>query len=343
MAVVNAAVREQLQKAGIEPLVINLAASTLDRSVVARLGRFPRVLWGLGRLVCKRGLRGQTLYMSVSDGLGQIYEILFALLARLRGMRVFLHHHSFAYLDIPSWLMGWLVRVAGADAIHIALSQKMADRLKAAYDVELVVPISNAVFFVAQNSTALTRRNLETLGFLSNITPEKGVFEFLDLCATVRDKGLSLRAQLAGPFQDDGTERVVRERLAAQPTVVYVGPKYGAEKDVFYMGIDALIFPTHNEAEPVVLHEAISRAIPVIAYGRGCIPEIIGPDCGLVIDIASSFVPAAVAQIETWLDDPEMLAAASKAAAQRFAKTYAENAERWAMLLTEISGGVLGG
>jgi glycosyltransferase involved in cell wall biosynthesis len=341
MAMVNAAGRAALQEAGVAPLVIDLSSPDLNRALVARLGRLPKVARGLVRLIRARGLRRATLYMSVSGGLGQVYEVLFALLARVRGMRVFLHHHSFAYLDAPSRLTRWLVRVAGSDAVHITQSPKMAERLNRVYGATRVAPVSNAVFFVPPNAAAPIRPRLGTLGFLSNIAPEKGVFEFLDLCAAARDKGLPLRARLAGPFQDSETERQVRERLAALPAVDYVGPKYGAEKDDFYAGIDALIFPTRyvNEAEPVTLHEAMSRAIPVIAYGRGCIPEIIGPDCGLVIDPAAPFVPAALTQLETWLADPAAFAAASQAAARRFEKTYAENTERWAALLAEIAGG----
>lgn len=340
MAMVNAAVRAALQEAGAAPLVIDLSSPDLNRALAARLGRLPKVVRGLVRLIRARGLRGATLYMSVSGSLGQVYEVLFALLARGRGMRVFLHHHSFAYLDTPSRLTRWLVRVAGSEAVHITQSPKMAERLNRVYGAAWVVPVSNAVFFVPPNAAAPIRPRLETLGFLSNITAEKGVFEFLDLCAAARDKGLPLRARLAGPFQDGETERQVRAQLALLPGVDYVGPKYGAEKDEFYAGIDALIFPTlyDNETEGIVNHEAMSRAIPVIAYGRGCIPEIIGPDCGLVIDPAAPFVPAALTQLETWLADPAAFEAASQAAAQRFEKTHAENTERWAALLAEIAG-----
>ena len=47
MAAVNAAVREALERAGIEPWTINLAAPNLNRLLVFRLRRLPRVLHGL--------------------------------------------------------------------------------------------------------------------------------------------------------------------------------------------------------------------------------------------------------------------------------------------------------
>jgi len=340
MAAVNAAVRDALQQEGATPLVIDIAAPGLDRSLIARLGRLPKVLRGLGRLARQRGLRGVALYMSVSGGFGQLYEIAFLLLARLRGMRVFLHHHSFAYLDKSSALTWVLSRIAGDDAVHITLSPRMAERLKGNYGVARAVAISNAVFFAAADAAGTVRKEPTILGFLSNIVPEKGVFEFLDLMTAAQADGLPIRGRLAGPFQDADIERAVRSRLATLPQVEYVGPQYGAAKDAFYAGIDVLAFPTRyvNEAEPLTVHEALCRGIPVVAYGRGCIPEIVGPNGGLVIDPAAPFVPAALAQIESWLGDSAAFEAASQAAARRFEKTYAENTERWVALLAEISG-----
>jgi glycosyltransferase involved in cell wall biosynthesis len=340
MAAVNAAVRDALHQAGVTPTVIDLAAPSLDRSLLARLGRLPRVLGGLGRLGRTHGLRHAALYMSVSGGLGQAYELTFLLLSRLRGMRLFLHHHCFAYLDRPSPLTRALVRAAGDDAVHVALSAGMAERLQRAYRAGRVMPVSNAVFFVATDTPLAVRKRLATLGFLSNISAEKGIFELLDLVAVAGNAGLPVRARLAGPFQDTATEQAVRERLASLPQVEYVGPQYGADKDAFYASIDALIFPTRyvNEAEPVTVHEAMSCGIPVIAYGRGCIPEIVGADCGLVIDPAEPFVPAALAKLQGWLADPAAFEAASRAAAARFARTYDENEARWRALLAELTG-----
>ena len=288
-----------------------------------------------------RDVQGAALYTSVAGGWGQVYEIGFMLLARLRRMRVFLHHHTFAYLSNPRLLTRILTRVAGSSAVHICQSPGMAGRLRSVYGVRRAVPVSNAVFLMEDSAAQVEpRRHLRTIGFISNICEEKGVFEFLDLAAAARERGLSLRARLAGPFQDARTERQVRERLAGLPEVEYVGPVYSAEKEEFFSGIDVLVFPTRyvNETEGIVNHEAMSRGIPVIAYGRGCIPEIVGPECGLVVDPAEPFVPPALAQLEAWLADPALFEAASKGAALRFRKTREQSQRRWEELLEEMTG-----
>jgi glycosyltransferase involved in cell wall biosynthesis len=340
MSAVNAAVYRKLRTAGAQPLAINMAAPSLNRSLMARLGRLPRVMRGLCRLVLARGLRGGTLYMSVSGGFGQVYELLFLLMARPRGMRVYLHHHSSAYLDRPSQLTRLLVMVAGSNAVHIMQSPGLAERLSLVYGVAHVIPVSNAVFFIPANGARPTRarQTLRVLGFLSNISQEKGVFDFLDLMAEIQARGLPLKGKLAGPFVDARTERLVREQLGHLHVIDYVGPKYGEEKDAFYDEIDVLVFPTRyvHETEGLVVHEAMRSGLPVISYGRGAIPEILTPRCGRVVPPGEPFLPAALEQIEAWCAEPEALRDASRAAARRFTQTHEASVRSWERLLHDI-------
>src|SRR5262245_32915655 len=88
MSLVNAAMHKNIEGRAADPVVVNLAAQTLERKWSTRLLRMPRVgkgLWVFG----KNASSGSTLYMSVSGGLGQLYEILFIVIARIRGLRCF--------------------------------------------------------------------------------------------------------------------------------------------------------------------------------------------------------------------------------------------------------------
>ncbi len=124
MAAVNAVVCKRLVNAGAEVLVLDVAAPSLDRGILQRLGRLPKVLWGLVRLIVLRGVKGRPLYMSVSGGFGQVYELCFLVVARIKRMRIVLHHHSYAYLDRHSQLTGILALLAGGDALHVVLSAR---------------------------------------------------------------------------------------------------------------------------------------------------------------------------------------------------------------------------
>jgi glycosyltransferase involved in cell wall biosynthesis len=339
MAAVNGAVRRQLERMGTSLVGIDIAAPSLDRSPTARLARFPKALRGILRIGIQ-ARRGETLYMSISGGFGQLYELLFLLLARLNGMRIFLHHHSYAYLDQPKALTRMLVYVAGSGTTHITLSDGMAARLQRTYQkAKRVVAISNAVLlFEEVGSSVGSHQGLAKIGFLGNIASEKGVFEFLAVAAKMEAIGIPVQAILAGPFQDPEIERLVRKRMACLRSVVYVGPKYGPNKAAFFCEIDVLLCPTRNDAEPLTIHEAMMHGVPVIAYGRGAIGEIVSSVCGLVIDPAQDFVNRAVAQLQVWRESPQALQQASKAARERFLAIYAENKERWELMRAELCG-----
>ena len=341
MAATNAAVRDQFVAAGATTRVIDVSANTLASSLASRLERLPKIGSAALGLLFGGHRSGDPLYMSMSGGLGQLYEILFILCARLRGLRLYLHHHSFAYLDTPNLVSWFLVLAAGRSAVHITLSRHMAERLQQLYRVRRASPVSNTVFLPGPQSVDFPDRiRLGTVGFMSNLSLEKGLFEFFNLAADMQRSGMPVKASLAGPFQDARTEEQARARLTDIDNVEYVGQKYGEEKDVFYSDIDVFIFPTlyRNEAEPLVIHEAMSRGIPVIAYGRGCIPEMIGSDSGLVIDPSVPFDPPALATIQEWIHAPESYRRASRSARAQFASCVADSTRVWHSLLEEILG-----
>jgi glycosyltransferase involved in cell wall biosynthesis len=341
LATVNQAVRTQLERMGASLVGINTAPPSLDRSLTARLARIPNIIRGILRFVI-RAHHGETLYMSLSGGFGQLYDVLFLLLARLRGMRIFLHHHSYAYLDQHKALTRLLVSIAGLGATHITGSDRMGARLQRTYPkTKRVVTISNAVLlFEEAGSSVAPHQVLAKIGFLGNIAEEKGVFEFLAIVEKLEAIGIPVRAILAGPFQDSESERLVRERMTRLRSVDYVGPKYGLDKAAFFREIDVLLFPTRyvNEAEPLTIHEALMHGVPVIAYGRGAIGEIVSSVCGLVIGPTEDFVNPAVEQLQGWRKSPQALQQASRAARERYLAICTENKQRWESVRTELCG-----
>lgn len=340
MAMVNAAVCEQLKHAGVDPMIIDLAAESLDRSLPTRLRRLPKVLSGIRRILLSRERKAKILYISISGGLGQGFEILILLFARLRGMRIFLHHHSFSYLDQHSRLTEFLSIVAGHSATHITLCPTMAARMRKMYTmVKRIAVVSNSVFmFKGAYKSFKSRSQLQTVGFFGNISKAKGIFDFLNLIQAIVEEKLTIQAKIAGPFQDVETELEVRRRLSQQSQIEYVGPKYGLEKDVFLSNIDILVFPTHydNEAEPLTIHEAMNHGLPVIAYGRGCIPEIVDLKSGKVIDPLEPFVPAALEQIKEWITFPQLFETVSRTASKCFSETISRAIQQREKLLAEI-------
>ncbi|GKQ59347.1 hypothetical protein QMTAC487_32080 [Sphaerotilus sp. FB-3] len=119
------------------------------------------------------------------------------------------------------------------------------------------------------------------IGFLSNITTEKGIFDFFAVIRRASEIGLSYQAEIVGPV-DSSIKHKFQNELLKLPHTKHLGPLYGPDKQRFFQEIDLLLFPTRyaNEAEPVTLHEALQAGATVVAMQRGCIGGMLPDHCG---------------------------------------------------------------
>ncbi|WP_424938728.1 glycosyltransferase family 4 protein [Algiphilus sp.] len=340
MSTTNLAVAEELKRKGAAVYIFDTGIKSLDRWVLTRLRRAFVVLFQGLRLLFTPGLHGRPLYLSVSGGLGQLYELVFVAIGRSRKMDIFARHCSFAYLNEQTFLMRLFVYLAGRNALHITQCDGMSRGLQIHYGATCCVSISNAVLYDPAGVTQVARLKLDHLGFISNISEEKGVVEFLDVVEKLELNNSGIKAFLAGPFENRLIQKYVEERLKNLRSVTYLGPVYGDEKSEFYDNIDVLLFPTKykDETEGKITHEAMCRGVPVVAFGRGCLPELIDDKCGAIFPENSDFVSLAVKKLELWRVDKDRFHAASIEAIKRFNNLRGESMNRWNQLNATIVG-----
>lgn len=344
MAQVNAQMRDALVQSGARVSAFDLSGKSLERTTGARLKRVLRIarvfVPFLGQAL---SAHGGTLYVGLSGGLGLAYEICFIAWARVCGHSIVLHHHSFAYLRAKSGLMRTLVRIAGKDALHVTLCGRMAELLRRQYGQNMRVRvISNAaVITPLSDSPANDRTALRSIGFLSNISKEKGVFLFIEIAEELQRRGVDLMARIAGPFQDESVAAQVLARIAQSGCLEYIGPKYGEDKTQFFDAVDVLIFPSRyaNEAEPLTVHEAMSRALPVLSLDRGCIAEIIPPTAGSVLVDGDDIVCRAADILAEWWRNPELVRERSRVAQAEYLKLRQASLENLAALCRKMAAG----
>lgn len=254
------------------------------------VGRLFRLGTGIAVLRCAimaAVRRPSSIYISLSGGPGQLYDGMFALIGNLLHVPVFIHHHSFRYLNKPSRLARLVFHLAGR-ATHIVLCPDMAERLKQLYptSVRETLVLSNTALSPAAPGGHIRVRagHPLTLGFLSNITPEKGIFAFFDVLSMLDRSGLQLHASVAGPVADT-IRSEFDAALIRHPQAKYVGSVSGEAKTKFYESIDLLVFPSRyeNEAEPLTIIEAMGFGVPVLASDKGCIPSTLRRGGGVCV------------------------------------------------------------
>lgn len=269
----------RLEREGVLFAAINVAPTENRRGIAKiydRLGKSSQVALNLTRAEFRRS---STLYLPCDGGWGQLYSILILLFALSGRFELWLHHHSFAYIDRQSMMMTLFLKLCPPGTNHIFLCDTMADQFRSSYRSHLDAGehrsyvVSNA-FTVDQCEPSRRSAGPLVIGHLSNLTAEKGAVRFVNLFRRLVDAGVSVHAEVAGPIQDEATAQAIRSAMLDFPSSFrWHGPIYGSAKHAFFSGIDVFVFPTRyvNEAQPIVLLEAQAHGCAVLATSRGCI------------------------------------------------------------------------
>jgi glycosyltransferase involved in cell wall biosynthesis len=296
-----------------------------------------RRVWRAGWRIMSRGpSRNCTLYFAVSGGSGVVYDVFLLLLARIRRYQIFIHHHAFTYINCRSWWMAGLVAVAGTGATHICLCNTMAERLRAQYASLFQVEIlSNAALITPAQCRLVSKTDVIRIGFLSNLIPEKGLDTVIEVFRALRQDIQNIVLVIAGPATDQATRFLidaVKQEFGG--AVDYRGPIYDTQKDAFFSDVDIFLFPTRypNEAQPLVVLEALAAGVPVIATARGCIAEDLVTG-GIVVFPEMDFVSAAVRTITEWLGNPAGMGHLCTTALERAEKLHGASRHELARLI----------
>jgi glycosyltransferase involved in cell wall biosynthesis len=175
--------------------------------------------------------------------------------------------------------------------------------------------------------------------FVGRYGERKGCSELIAALAKARASGTEATLRFVGQEEYDGEERVLRNDVQEhelEGAVEFAGVKNGPELVACYAEAQVLCLPSRREGVPLVLLEAMSFGLPVIATPVGGIADYVShEDNGLLV--APGDVEALAASIETLAGDPALRARLGEAArrrmdeqagaetiARRWRETYAE-------------------
>jgi glycosyltransferase involved in cell wall biosynthesis len=278
-----------------------------------------RTIKAIGLLFARRR-KCNVLYHPVDGGAGLIYSVAIAAVAKAVGYSIFIHHHSFAYVDKRLRLMAMLARILTDKGTHIVLCDKMAEGLAVHYPIIRTYEISNVALLRPAPSVTRPSREMLRVGFLSNLIVEKGLDTSVELLRAAIAEDLPIELHIAGPPTDRrALELIETAQRELGGRIHYAGALYGENKRTFLEGLDVFIFPTRyiNEAQPRVVIEALGHGLPTLTINRGCIASDIGCTGGLCLPQEADFVADALLLLRLWCHDRDLLRAANEAARER--------------------------
>ena len=325
-------------------LKARMPVQVFDRAPLERTraaGILRQLLNPLKYLATCAARRNTTLYLALSGGRGQLIDMIYVLVSRLFRRPIFVHHHSYTYINTPSRLNRCFFALVRND-IHIVLSPNMGYALSRTYGLPSasIRVVSNAAFYRSDDGAQVQANAAAPVhvGFLSNITYEKGIIEFFDVLAALRQRNIDYRAHIAGPVAAEASATFYR-LLQSTAHVQYAGPVYGEDKERFYRQLDIFVFPTRyaNEAEPLVIYEAMQRGVHVIACDRGSIAEMLREGAGLVF-AHEAVVEAAAMHIERFSKDRDALFAAKCASMQHSQRILSSSKQSLEYLVAAMQG-----
>jgi glycosyltransferase involved in cell wall biosynthesis len=126
--------------------------------------------------------------------------------------------------------------------------------------------------------------------FLSNLQPEKGLWDLLSVLGYLKKKEVRFSAVIAGPFP---TEKIKSEvfklvsELNIQAQVSLPGEVQGQLKNDLFANADVFVFlPNQVEGQPLVIIEALMAGLPIISTPQaGILDMVIDGQNGLIVPV----------------------------------------------------------
>lgn len=147
----------------------------------------------------------------------------------------------------------------------------------------------------------------DTVVFLSNLVPGKGHEDFLAAAAMCLRAGVTAKFVLAGAASPSVSAQVNRSiaRSGWAASITYLGPVGAEDKWKLLATARAFVFPSTNEAFPLVLLEAIACGVPIVAYPVGALtPRLAAADAAYVVEAGNRELLAGA--IQSLLASPDL-------------------------------------
>ena len=228
--------------------------------------------------------RPNLIYFEIAPNGGAFYrDSFYVLLCKLFNKKIIFHLHA-RNLEKNSYS-----RLVFRNTKMILLSKILLKELDGLFEKKDVHFLANGIpdFLKDGKFQEILKKKSKNkelkIVFLSNMIPEKGTIDLLNICGYLKERKVRFKAIFAGSWPNQKIKEdwyLTRNSLGLENYCFYVGEKYDEEKRNLLSESNVLVFPTSykNESFPLVILEAFMFGIPAIVYDNGAIKEMVSKD-----------------------------------------------------------------
>ena len=246
-----------------------------------------------------------------------------ATMAMPRETPVLFHMHYPIRQPLAARLAGWCVRRSGAVVVACSnsVAQTLAGRIGQCQLQVIYNGTSDMVFRARDFSRDFSNDKRRRIGLVGRISPQKGQIEFLEAAKLLAMEFPTLQFVICGAplFGAEEYFDLVKNMATGLP-VEFLG--WREDVASVLAGLDLLVMPSKDEGTPLILLEAFSAGLPVIAFPSGGIGEVIcDRETGfLVPDSSAKGLAAQIRELLT--SDPLILKSTARQARQAWEQSY---------------------
>ena len=226
--------------------------------------------------------RAKAFYICFAPSGAAFYrDCLYVLLAKLFGVPAILHLHGQGLATMrQNRGVARLQRLVFANQTAIVLGSRLMDEVDSLPCTKVIIP--NALptsTFAPQGTAKWTAHQPVRLLYLSNLFRAKGIETLLKATARLIKDGVAVTLDIAGAPGDITAQKL--KHLLSEHAIGHIATYHGAvnadQRTALFDTSDLFVFPSAytNEAQPLVVLEAMAAGVPVITSDIATLPEFV--------------------------------------------------------------------
>jgi len=256
-------------------------------------------------------------------------DFILALLVKAFKVKMLYHLHGKGIASQRGWIKEFFYRTVFKDSKVIVMSESLFSDVKKYVNRDKVYVLPNGIkpavdddFFERISKSRASLKTVKLL-LLSNITKSKGVYIALEAAKILKEKEYDFKLYFAGNWFDISKEEFMRKvkSLGIGDKVEYLGFREGQGKKSLLADSDIFVYPTLNDAFPLVVLEAMHFGLPIIASREGAISDIIEDGVSGFL-VPKKDTDALVQKVELLINNADLRLKIGKAARQKSLSEY---------------------